>query len=640
MARKRDREINIFNIAFLDVITGAMGAFVLMVLLLAPYYTGSVETSPHLDKAHHEISKAKNDINKALAASRNGAGAKELERLRKLLGEARDTLKKAQDEIAALKTQLNQLDAQNKRLKTVDSDEQKQIKDTQDQVATLQKQVALETKQTLDRAEKNMRRADKAIQNDDVKELRRLLAQARADLAVARKELTALRQQLDQTEVALQKEQKTNAALQQQLDQTTAALDREKQKNLALQQKLDELKRQSAELSAELAQARSEIKKLNRQVDDLSSKLAEAEKIIQKQRQQILAQKQQIAQRDREIAYLRQHQGVAPPHPMVIISDWPCGGLNADVYVLSTYRKPDNGKTGSVSKSASFQSFVPATPFTSQTTAASNSPPPIVAKVASDDPFNPARKPLTLVKADDVVKSARPPTGAPGDTVRTAQWVLMHADGRKQVRLFYVLRAPLGILPATQVLRDCRIETEISYGDHVRVLTPVALSNAAPVVLAAIINLDGKFSIEEPKFPGLDQLSAQEKKAVAAWEASIQDALHPLAAAKAGRSKALLSSRLGWDIAAINANAGGQSQEKQVDNAKNVIGEDIGEINRILHPPKWNENAGINPFRECVLSRCVNTVTEASEARMRACELQCRRQMQSSRAVSPPPPRP
>jgi hypothetical protein len=35
MRRRGNREVNIFNIAFLDVITGALGAFVLLVILLA-----------------------------------------------------------------------------------------------------------------------------------------------------------------------------------------------------------------------------------------------------------------------------------------------------------------------------------------------------------------------------------------------------------------------------------------------------------------------------------------------------------------------------------------------------------------------------------------------------------------------------
>lgn len=55
---RRDREINIFNIAFLDVITGAMGAFILLVLLLAPYYTGPQSPPPHLKKVQQSINNA------------------------------------------------------------------------------------------------------------------------------------------------------------------------------------------------------------------------------------------------------------------------------------------------------------------------------------------------------------------------------------------------------------------------------------------------------------------------------------------------------------------------------------------------------------------------------------------------------
>jgi phage shock protein A len=134
MARARNREINIFNIAFLDVITGAMGAFVLMVLLLAPYYSGDVKTDPHLDKAQREIQKAENDINQALRA---GINPREVERLKKLLAAAIEALQESQNEIKALKYQLNELTAQNKRLKALDDRQQAQIAQLNTQIQNL-----------------------------------------------------------------------------------------------------------------------------------------------------------------------------------------------------------------------------------------------------------------------------------------------------------------------------------------------------------------------------------------------------------------------------------------------------------------------------------------------------------------------
>lgn len=36
--RKRNREINIFNLSMLDVLAGAMAAFLIIMVVLLPYY--------------------------------------------------------------------------------------------------------------------------------------------------------------------------------------------------------------------------------------------------------------------------------------------------------------------------------------------------------------------------------------------------------------------------------------------------------------------------------------------------------------------------------------------------------------------------------------------------------------------------
>lgn len=215
MAR-RDREINIFNIAFLDVITGAMGAFVLLVLLLAPYYSGSAPQSQANQKAAQSaVSDAQQSVQKAQqSVPRNDSEAQQA------LAQARADLDKAKQQLDALKQQIDQLTSQNDRLTKLDQRQQQQIQQS--------------TKEALDRAEQNMAQADKAVQTGDVEELKRLLAQARADLAAARKELDALNQELKEA-------QDENAKLQQRLDQAMAAV--------------EDLRRQLEEARRELRQA-------------------------------------------------------------------------------------------------------------------------------------------------------------------------------------------------------------------------------------------------------------------------------------------------------------------------------------------------------------------------------------------------
>ncbi len=175
MAR-RDREINIFNIAFLDVITGAMGAFVLLVVLLSPYV-----------KKGQEVTQQNNNAQQVQQAQQ-------------------------------------------------DADEARKERDQAQQ--QLQQQTEQSAKQALDRAEQNIKQADQAMQTDDVEELKRLLAQARADLAEARQQLDALNQELQQAQQELKAAQDENAELQQRLDQAVAEVDDlRKQLQAALQQR-------------------------------------------------------------------------------------------------------------------------------------------------------------------------------------------------------------------------------------------------------------------------------------------------------------------------------------------------------------------------------------------------------------------
>ena len=244
MAR-RSREINIFNIAFLDVITGAMGAFVLMVLLLAPYYSGSsVQTRQNQQAAKSAVDRAQHAVRKA-QESRNSAAAKDA------LQQAQHSLAEAQQQLDVLRRQLDQLTAQNRRLTKVDDQQQQQI-------AQLQQQLGQASKEALDRAEQNLARADKAAQSGDIEALKKLLAQARADLAQARQNLAALQQQLKETQAALRRETQRNAALNQQLKQSQQQAAKLEVQNQALRRQLDERRKQVTQMQQERDKAITE----------------------------------------------------------------------------------------------------------------------------------------------------------------------------------------------------------------------------------------------------------------------------------------------------------------------------------------------------------------------------------------------
>ncbi len=90
--RKNNKELNIFNLSFLDVICGAMGAFLIVMVILLPYYKKETkdflktigelrqelaETSQRLSEAEKELAKARKEQKKQITASLFGLALRE-----------------------------------------------------------------------------------------------------------------------------------------------------------------------------------------------------------------------------------------------------------------------------------------------------------------------------------------------------------------------------------------------------------------------------------------------------------------------------------------------------------------------------------------------------------------------------------
>jgi chemotaxis protein histidine kinase CheA len=251
MAR-RNREINIFNIAFLDVITGAMGAFVLMVLLLAPYYTGAgVSTLKNQRAAQAAADRVRQTLQQAQQAQQSGKA----DDAKKSLAESQAALEDVRQQLAALKQQIDQLSSQNKRLSTLDNRQQTEINDAQARIQQLERQAAQQTTEALDQAAKNIAQADQAIKSGNLDELRRLLAQARANLNQARQQLAAFQQNLTRMQTALQQELQRNRSLAAQLQQAQRELTGAREQAQSMQQERD---RANNNYAAEQAKAAAE----------------------------------------------------------------------------------------------------------------------------------------------------------------------------------------------------------------------------------------------------------------------------------------------------------------------------------------------------------------------------------------------
>ena len=146
MAR-REREINIFNIAFLDVITGAMGAFVLLVVLLAPYVKKAQETPQQQQQQQEQ------DVQKTLdRAEQNmdqAAQTDNVEDLRRLLAKARADLAEARKELDALQQELDQARQQLQQAEAENEDLRKRLQQAIAEADQARQQV-VDLKDTLD----------------------------------------------------------------------------------------------------------------------------------------------------------------------------------------------------------------------------------------------------------------------------------------------------------------------------------------------------------------------------------------------------------------------------------------------------------------------------------------------------------
>ena len=149
MAR-RDREINIFNIAFLDVITGAMGAFVLLVVLLAPYVKKAQETPQQQQQQQEEdVQKTLDRAEQNMQQADQAMQTDDVEKLKRLLAQARADLAEARKELDALQQELAQAQQQLQQAEAENEDLRKRLQQAIAEADQARQQV-VDLKDTLD----------------------------------------------------------------------------------------------------------------------------------------------------------------------------------------------------------------------------------------------------------------------------------------------------------------------------------------------------------------------------------------------------------------------------------------------------------------------------------------------------------
>jgi hypothetical protein len=104
MLRRANRQIEVFDISLMAVVTKAMGAFLVLMLLLLPYYKGAPPSITSPEEAQRAVAEARREIAQAVQASGEDAAA-----LKQKLEAAEAALQKAEMAIRLLKTELDQV---------------------------------------------------------------------------------------------------------------------------------------------------------------------------------------------------------------------------------------------------------------------------------------------------------------------------------------------------------------------------------------------------------------------------------------------------------------------------------------------------------------------------------------------------
>jgi peptidoglycan hydrolase CwlO-like protein len=221
--KRPHRSIETFDISLMAVVTKAMGAFLVLMLLLIPYY----KSGPIAQKPIDDLAKKVEEVNKNIKDVVDKLTTASAEDLRKLLDEALKELEEARKLIAELQRAIDQLNAQVKRL--------------EDEKAALVAQV--------DQLEK-----DKAALAAQVAELQKQIEPLKAQIAELQKENDELKKEIEPLKAQIAELQNESNTLKAKLADLERQIDPLKAQIAQLQPQNSALKAENQVLQAKLAQ--------------------------------------------------------------------------------------------------------------------------------------------------------------------------------------------------------------------------------------------------------------------------------------------------------------------------------------------------------------------------------------------------
>ncbi|MDR1898270.1 MAG: hypothetical protein LBR10_15945 [Prevotellaceae bacterium] len=134
MARK---EINIFNVSFLDLLSGALGA-VLILFIIIPKMTAEQQTAiEELERLQVEAVQ----LEELLEQARNSIPAELYEQIQAQMEAMQNTINELTGEVRRMQGQISQLERRNEQLVQQQRQTQEQLQQTQEQLARAQQQL-------------------------------------------------------------------------------------------------------------------------------------------------------------------------------------------------------------------------------------------------------------------------------------------------------------------------------------------------------------------------------------------------------------------------------------------------------------------------------------------------------------------
>ena len=125
--RLRSKEISVFNMSALDLFASALGAFILITLVLFPYFPNTGDSQERVDEVKAQLAEANTELEEA-SAELEQTGA-ELEQTSAELEEVRAQLNPAlEQELQALEAELEKQRRENEEIKSVEAELEKQKK--------------------------------------------------------------------------------------------------------------------------------------------------------------------------------------------------------------------------------------------------------------------------------------------------------------------------------------------------------------------------------------------------------------------------------------------------------------------------------------------------------------------------------